>query len=92
VKTLCFRVADVIPPRKAQQLHYLIGRSVVRSLLMKFADSHGNAGWRQIAKPSIGAALIRHIPTYLRRRGVRTDGAIHRPEATPPQIPMQPAE
>jgi hypothetical protein len=25
VKTLCIRVADVIPPRKAQQLHYLIG-------------------------------------------------------------------
>jgi hypothetical protein len=46
---MSFRPAE----RKAQQLHYLIGRSVVRSLLMKFADSHGNAGRRQISKPSI---------------------------------------
>jgi hypothetical protein len=62
---------------------------------MKFADSRvwkPNASRRPISeRQAEGRVSTAHSPP-LKQLGVRIDGAIHRPEATPPLIPMQPAE
>ena len=62
---------------------------------MKFADPRlwkTNASRRQISKRQAEGRVSTAHSALLRQRGVRIDGAIHRPAAQPPLIPMQAAE
>jgi hypothetical protein len=80
---------SVAQSAKAKQPHYLIGDPQLADEIRSFTRECGSeTDFKTEHRGRVGKAH----PTHLRRRGVRTDGAIHRPEATPPQIPMQAVE